>query len=112
MVGLQLDMETANNITRLTLTDYRDYLQSENDRWEANPKDDDNPNGYWLHPEDYARNFKTVKRINKVLEDFGGELYGQREEREYNPSPSMVEAFKGLEAYFLEIRKESAEQED
>ena len=112
MVGLQLDMETANNITRLTLTDYRDYLQNEIDQWEANPKDDDNPNGYWLHPEDYARNFKTVKRINKVLDDFGGELYGQREEREYDPSPSMVEAFKGLEAYFLEIRKESAEQED
>jgi hypothetical protein len=98
-------METANNITRLTLTDYRDYLQSENDRWEANPKEDDNPNGYWLHPEDYARNFKTVRRINKLLEDFGGELYGERQAREFSSSPSMVEASKGLEAYFLEIRK-------
>jgi len=105
MSKLGIDMETANNITRLTLTDYRDYLQSENDRWEANPKDEDNPNGYWLHPEDYSRNFKTVKRINKILDDFGGELYGQRETREFSSSPSMVEASKGLEAYFLEIRK-------
>jgi hypothetical protein len=32
MIGLQLDMETANNITRLTLTDYRDYLKSENEQ--------------------------------------------------------------------------------
>jgi len=112
MIGLEIDMETANNITRLTLTDYRDYLKSENKRWEANPKDDDNPNGYWLHPEDYARNFKTVKRINEVLEDFGGDLYGQRQTREFSSSPSMVEASKGLEAYFLEIRKSAAKQED
>ena len=111
-MSLTLDMETANNITRLTLTDYRDYLQSEIDQWEANPKDADNPNGYWLHPEDYARNFKTVKRINKILEDFGGELYGQRETREFSSSPSMVEASKGLEAYFLEIRKSKTKQKD
>ena len=112
MIGLEIDMETANNITRLTLTDYRDYLQSEIDRWEANPKDDDNPNGYWLHPQDYARNFKTVKRINKILEDFGGELYGQREAREFSSPTSMVEASKGLEAYFLEIRKSKTKQKD
>jgi len=112
MIGLQIDMETANNITRLTLTDYRDYMQSEIDQWEANPKDDDNPNGYWLHPEDYARNFKTIRRINKILEDFGGELYGEREAREFSSSPSMVEASKGLEAYFLEIRKNQTKESD
>ena len=110
MIGLTIDMETANNITRLTLTDYRDYLQSEIDQWEANPKDDDNPEGYWLHPQDYARNFKVVRRINKVLEDFGGELYGEREAREFSTSPSMVEASKRLEAYFLEIRKSAAKE--
>ena len=111
-MSLTLDMETANNITRLTLTDYRDYLQSEIDQWEANPKDDDNPDGYWLHPQDYARNFKTVKRINKILDDFGGELYGQREAREFSSPTSMVEASKGLEAYFLEIRKSKTKQKD
>lgn len=112
MIGLQLDMETANNITRLTLTDYRDYCISENEKWEANPKDEDNPDGYWLHPEDYARNFKTVKRIDKVLEDFGGELYGEREAREFSSSTTMVEASKRLEAYFLEVGKSKAKQKD
>ena len=109
---LTLDMETANNITRLTLTDYRDYLKSENEQWEANPKDEDNPDGYWLHPEDYARNFKTIKRINKILEDFGGELYGERETREFSSPTSMVEASKRLEAYFLEVGKSKTKQED
>ena len=112
MIGLQLDMETANNITRLTLTDYRDYLKSENAQWEANPKDEDNPNGYWLHPEDYARNFKTVKRIDKILNDFGGELYGEREAREFSSPTSMVEASKRLEAYFLEVGKSAAKASD
>lgn len=110
MSGLQLDMETANNITRLSLTDYRDCLQNELDQWNANPKDEDNPEGYWMHPEDVVHAMKQIKRINKVLHDFGGELYGQREEREYDPSPSMVEAFKGLEAYFLEVGKTRAKE--
>jgi hypothetical protein len=70
MNGLQLDMETANNITRLTLTDYRDYLQSELDRWEANPKDDDNPDGYWLHPEDVANNTRLIEAMNTLIKWF------------------------------------------
>jgi hypothetical protein len=102
---LTLDMETANNITRLTLTDYRDCMQDELHKWNANPKDDDNPDGYWMHPEDVVRAMKQIKRINKVLHDFGGELYGERETREFSSSPSMVEASKRLEAYFLEVGK-------
>lgn len=108
MIGLELDIETANRITRLTLTDYRDYLQSELDQWKANPKDEDNPDGYWLHPEDVVGNMKRIRRINKVLEDFGGELYGECKERESNQESSMVEASQRLEAYFLEVGKKSA----
>ena len=108
MNGLELDIETANRITRLTLTDYRDYLQSELDQWKANPKDEDNPDGYWLHPEDVVGNMKRIRRINKVLEDFGGDLYGECKERESNQKSSMVEASQRLEAYFLEVGKKSA----
>ncbi len=108
MNGLELDIETANRITRLTLTDYRDYLQSELDQWKANPKDEDNPDGYWLHPEDVVGNMKRIRRINKVLEDFGGDLYGECKERESNQESSMVEASQRLEAYFLEVGKKSA----
>lgn len=107
MIGLELDIETANRITRLTLTDYRDYLQSELDQWKANPKDEDNPDGYWLHPEDVVGNMKRIRRINKVLEDFGGDLYGECKERESNQESSMVEASQRLEAYFLEVGKKS-----
>lgn len=107
MIGLKLDYETANNITRLTLTDARDYMQSELDQWDANPKDEDNPNGYWMHPEDVVANMKHIKQINFILEYFGGELYGEQETREPDTSTSMVEASAGLEAYFLEIRKTS-----
>jgi hypothetical protein len=74
-----LDMETCNSITRLTLTEYRDYLQSELDKWNENPKDEDNPEGYWLHPEDVVGNMKRIKRINLILNDFGGELYGNED---------------------------------
>jgi hypothetical protein len=109
---LAIDMETANNITRLNLTEYRDMMQSDLDQWNANPKDEDNPNGYWMHPEDVVHAMKQIKRINKVLHDFGGELYGERQAREFSSSPSMVEASKGLEAYFLEIGKSKAKQKD
>jgi hypothetical protein len=74
-----LDMETCNSITRLTLTEYRDYLQEELDKWNENPKDEDNPEGYWLHPEDVVGNMKRIKRINLILNDFGGELYGNED---------------------------------
>ena len=74
---ISLDVETCNNITRLTLTEYRDYLQSELDQWNANPKSEDNPAGYWLHPEDVVNNTVRIKRLNLVLDDFGGELYGE-----------------------------------
>jgi hypothetical protein len=109
---LAIDMETANNITRLNLTEYRDMMQSDLDQWNANPKDEDNPDGYWMHPEDVVHAMKQIKRINKVLNDFGGELYGEREAREFSSFPSMVEASKGLEAYFLEVGKSKAKQED
>ena len=103
---ISLDMETTQRITRLTLTDWRDYLQSELDQWNENPKDDENPDGYWLHPEDVVGNMKRIKRLNLILDDFGGELYGQRETGELSSSPSMVEASERLEAYFLEIGTE------
>ena len=103
-------METANNITRLNLTEYRDMMQDSLDRWNADPKDEDNPDGYWMHPEDVVHAMKQIKRINKVLHDFGGELYGEREAREFSSSPSMVEASKRLEAYFLEVGKSAAKE--
>ena len=70
-----IDYETADRITRVNLTEYRDRLQHELDLWNADPQDETNPNGKWMHPEDVVRNTKTVKLIDTLLHDFGGELY-------------------------------------
>jgi hypothetical protein len=43
-----IDGETADRITSLNLKDYRAYLKKELKQWKANPKTEDNPNGYWL----------------------------------------------------------------
>ena len=102
MIGLEIDMDTASNITRLTLTEWRDYLQSEIDNHVEN--------GAWLHPEDLPLNRNYIYCINTILEAYGGELYGQRQERGFDSSPSVVEASKRLEAYFLEIGKKGAQE--
>jgi hypothetical protein len=47
------------------------------DQWKENPRSEDNPEGYWMHPEDVVHNIKSVRRINLILKDFGGELYGE-----------------------------------
>lgn len=106
MKGLMLDFETADRITRLTLTEQRDYLQGELDKM-YETMDSEDP--YWMHPDDIDLSHSMIKRINVILEYYGGELYGERQERQLNPSPSMVEASARLEAYFLEIGKKRAE---
>lgn len=107
MIGLTLDYETADRIVRLTLTEQRDYLQSELDKM-YETMDSEDP--YWMHPDDIDLNHSMIKRINVMLEYYGGELYGERKTGQLNSSPSMVEASKRLEAYFLEVGKKRAEE--
>ena len=59
--GLTLPYEVAHGITLASLIDSRDYMQSELDQWNANPKDELNPDGYWLHPDD--KNESYIARI-------------------------------------------------
>ena len=109
MINIGIDFETADRIVRLSLTNQRDYLQSELDQLYAT-MDSEKP--YWLHQDDVDNNHIMINRINSVLDYFGGELYGEREERGFDSSPSMVEASKRLEAYFLEIGKKSTQESD
>lgn len=67
MLKLEIDMETANRITLLTLKDYRKYLKSELAQWKKNPKTDTNPNGYWLHPEDVTGNIQLISALDAVI---------------------------------------------
>jgi hypothetical protein len=103
-MNLGIDYETGERITRITLTDWRDYLQSEIDNHVVN--------GVWLHPEDLPKNREYIYCVNTILEAFGGELYGERKTGELDSCPTVVEALKGLEAYFLEIGKKRTEEKD
>ena len=67
MLKLEIDMETANRITLLTLKDYRKYLKSELAQWKKNPKTDTNPDGYWLHPEDVTGNIQLISALDAVI---------------------------------------------
>lgn len=107
MAGLSIDFETADLITRLNLTEHRDYLQSELDQLYAT-MDSETP--YWMHPEDVDKNHMMIRRINEILDYFGGELYGERKTGKPYQEPTMVEASQRLEAYFLEVGKKSAQE--
>lgn len=70
--GLVIPHEVSDGITLASLIDSRDYLQSELDRWRANPKDELNPDGVWLHPEDVVNNEKYIRAMNLLIGYYGG----------------------------------------
>jgi hypothetical protein len=65
-----IDGETADRITSLNLTDYRDYLKKELKLWKKNPKTEDNPDGIWMHPEDVSGNIQRIEALTLILRDF------------------------------------------
>lgn len=67
---ITLDGDTANQITLLTLKEYRGYLKKELRDWKKDPRTDTNPNGYWLHPEDVALNTRVIEALNTVIKQF------------------------------------------
>ena len=72
MKELTIPYEVSDGITLATLVDARAYLQSELDKWNENPKTDDNPGGYWLHPEDVVNNMNYIRAMNVVIKYYGG----------------------------------------
>jgi hypothetical protein len=67
---LTIDGDTADRITALNLKDYRAYLKKELAEWKKNPKTDENPDGYWLHPEDVSGNIRRIEALNLIIKDF------------------------------------------
>ena len=65
-----IDGESADRITSLNLKDYRAYLKKELAQWRKNPKTEDNPDGYWLHPEDVSGNIRRIEALNLIINDF------------------------------------------
>jgi hypothetical protein len=70
--GLTIPHEVSDGITLATLIEGRDYLQSELDQWNNNPKDESNPSGYWLHPEDVVNNMNLIRAMNTLIKYYGG----------------------------------------
>jgi hypothetical protein len=60
---LEIDYETAERITLITLKDHRKYLKKE---LKAHKK------GAWLHPEDVVYNTKLVEAIDVIIHYYGG----------------------------------------
>jgi hypothetical protein len=70
--GYVIPSEVADGIAVAVMKEYRGYMQHELDRWRADPKSDNNPNGYWMHPEDVGHTIRRIDALNLLIKDFGG----------------------------------------
>ena len=71
--GLSIPYEVAHGITLASLIDSRDYLKSELEQWYENPKDELNPDGYWMHPDDVVTNGTMIRAMNLLIGYYGGQ---------------------------------------
>jgi len=69
---ITLDGEAADRITVLSLKEHRNYLKKDLAEWKKNPRTDDNPGGYWMHPEDVSGNEIMIRHLDAVIKHFGG----------------------------------------
>jgi hypothetical protein len=61
--GLEIDYDTADRITLLSLQDQLKYLQKELADFE---------DGTWLHPEDVTNNIKLIAALKVLIPYYGG----------------------------------------
>lgn len=59
---LEIDVETADRITVLSLKQYQSFLMEEIEKFEDGE--------YYLHPIDVALNIKTIKAIELIVKQF------------------------------------------
>ncbi len=64
MRKLELDAETADRITILSIQDHRKYLKKELKDYRK---------GEWLHSEDVANNIKLIDAMNLILKYYGAD---------------------------------------
>lgn len=60
---LELDFETADRITVITLKEQRKYLKKELAQFKK---------GQYLHPDDVVNNTRVVQALDIVIKHFGG----------------------------------------
>jgi hypothetical protein len=61
--GLEIDYDTADKITLLTLQDQLKYLRKELEDYKE---------GKWLHPEDVTNNIKLISALELLIPYYGG----------------------------------------
>ena len=61
--GLEIDFETADRITLITLKEQRKYLKKELADFKK---------GKWLHPEDVVNNTRMIQALDQVIKYYGG----------------------------------------
>ena len=61
--GLEIDFDTADRITVLTLKEQRQYLKKELADFKK---------GEYLHPEDVVNNTRVIQALDVVIKHFGG----------------------------------------
>jgi hypothetical protein len=69
--GLIVPWETADQITVTSLKEHRGYLSKELKKWNKNPKTDDNPDGFWLHPDDVANHAVLINHMDAIINYYG-----------------------------------------
>ena len=72
MKAITIPPEVADDITLASLKDAREYMQSELSKWRANPKTPDNPQGYWMHPDDVEQNQRLIPALDLIIDYYGG----------------------------------------
>jgi hypothetical protein len=60
---LEIDFETADRITLLTLKEQRKYLKKELAQFEK---------GEYLHPEDVVNNTRLIQAMDLIIKYYGG----------------------------------------
>lgn len=60
---LEIDFETADRITVISLKDQRRYLKKELADYKK---------GAWLHPEDVVKNQKLIEAMDVIIKYYGG----------------------------------------
>jgi len=63
---IEIDSDTAESITRLSLQDHYDYLKEE---LRAHIED-----GQYLHEEDVVRNHQLIYSLKNIIRYYGGEV--------------------------------------
>ena len=60
---LEIDFETADRITVISLKDQRQYLKKELAKFKK---------GEWLHPEDVVNNTRLIQAMDQIIKYYGG----------------------------------------